>query len=352
MNKVMIISTGLAHGGLERVSSILANELSNRGYKVYFLALYHKEKTYILNDKIVYFNCDINENSKVKRYYLRSKFIFEMVKKYKPDIIYSFVSAETLILTITGSNNKVVYSERTDPTSDSKKIKIIKKFLYSKSKCVVFQTVAAREYFSDKIKKKSVVIANPIDQSLPSWEIDNHEKIVLTACRISPEKNIEMLLNAFKIFVEKNSEYKLKIYGEITNREYYKKLVDMVKNNDIKNEVSFCGFCEDVQEQEKNGEIFVLTSNYEGLSNSMLEALCMGMPCICTDCPCGGAATYIKDGVNGFLVAVNDYKELAIKMDELVGNLELEKRFSEEAKKLKNELDKSYIVDQWEELID
>ena len=60
--------------------------------------------------------------------------------------------------------------------------------------------------------------------------------------------------------------------------------------------------------------LFVLPSDYEGMPNALLEALAMGLPCIATDCPCGGPAMVIDQGRNGWLIPVGDETALAARM--------------------------------------
>ncbi|KAA2318184.1 glycosyltransferase, partial [Bacteroides caccae] len=95
----------------------------------------------------------------------------------------------------------------------------------------------------------------------------------------------------------------------------------------------------------------VSTSDFEGLSNSMLEALSMGLPTICTDCPCGGARMVIEDGVNGFLIPVNNQKSLVDKMLLIAGSSELTIKLSNNALKINNKLNVDNICKQWISLL-
>ena len=63
--------------------------------------------------------------------------------------------------------------------------------------------------------------------------------------------------------------------------------------------------------------MYILSSNYEGMPNSLAEAMALGIPSISTDCPTGGSRELIEDGANGFLVPVNDPAALCSKMLEI-----------------------------------
>ena len=69
--------------------------------------------------------------------------------------------------------------------------------------------------------------------------------------------------------------------------------------------------------------MFVSSSDFEGLSNSMLEAMAMGIPTICTDCPCGGAKMVIENGINGLLTPVGDKDELSAAMQQVADNSQI-----------------------------
>jgi len=97
--------------------------------------------------------------------------------------------------------------------------------------------------------------------------------------------------------------------------------------------------------------MFVSTSDYEGLSNSMIEAMAIGMPCVCTDCAGGGAKMMIQDHENGILVPVGDKQAVYDGMVEIINDNELEKKLSINASDVKNQLCVERIVSQWEKMI-
>ena len=87
-----------------------------------------------------------------------------------------------------------------------------------------------------------------------------------------------------------------------------------IEKLNLQKKVFLPGYTTDIYEKVKKSKIFVSSSDYEGMSNSMLEALSLGLPTICTDCPIGGAGEIIQNGINGILVPVNDLKEMVAAM--------------------------------------
>ena len=97
--------------------------------------------------------------------------------------------------------------------------------------------------------------------------------------------------------------------------------------------------------------IYVSSSDYEGISNSMLEALAIGIPAVCTDCPVGGARRYIRDGENGYLIPVGDADVMADRMLALMEDKKLGESFSKESVKIREELTDDRIFGMWKALL-
>jgi glycosyltransferase involved in cell wall biosynthesis len=293
---------------------------------------------------------NIEDRNKIKKYIKRSKSISDSLDAYKPDVVIAFITQEMLWAGLKGKY-RIVYSERTNPAAKSRKLQIITEWLYRRAYKVVFQTSGARDFFCAKIHDKSAIIANPIKMNLPLWKDYEHEKTIITACRITPEKNLKMLIRAFSNFHKSHKDYLLKIYGEPRNQKAKQELIDLAENLGVRQFVEFPGYSRDIHQEMARSTIFTLTSNYEGLSNSMLEALCIGVPTICTDCPSGGAAMFIRESENGFLVSINDSEALSKKLTQLVDDGNLQEKVSTEAVKLRELLSIDQIVNQWLEVI-
>ena len=111
-----------------------------------------------------------------------------------------------------------------------------------------------------------------------------------------PQKNHKMLIKAFSLFGAKHGDYELVIYGRGETEDAKKDLLQYIEEMDVNNSVTIKEPIDNVHEEIKDSTMFVLSSDYEGVSNALLECLAMGLPCISTDCPCGGSRMLIKDG--------------------------------------------------------
>lgn len=349
MKRITIISHGLSDGGAERVASILANYFAKSGNAVLFIAAYSPEKEYKLNDNIKYVYIDAKEKNKFIKLIHRSWKINKEISDFHSDVIISFIINETIVSNLR-HKIPIIYSLRIDPGIIKKKRFnwFMCKLVYGRAKKIVFQTKKARDFFDDNIRIKGVIIGNPLTPDLPYWNADNHKKVIMTACRLTKQKNLKMLIEGFARFHRNHSEYKLEIYGRGPLEDELKELVLKLRISDY---VDFPGYTSDIHKIMSNAAVFALTSDFEGLSNSMLEALAIGVPCICTDCPPGGAAEYITDGENGMLVPVADTEGFKKKLCILADNDHLCRKLSRRAVLVRNKLDEKTILSQWNDIL-
>lgn len=349
MKKVAIVAQGLSNGGAERVASILANHFAAKGYDTLFIAAYSDDKQYFLDEKITITTIRSEKKNKLFRLIDRNIKIYQELKNFGADTTFSFITNELILSEIKGLS--VIFSLRNDPNhiDNSFIASHLRMFAYTHAKHIVFQTQGAADYFSDTICLNSSIIANPIEASeFPAWNEHSHRKVFMTACRLNRQKNIPMLIRAFIELHKNYPEYNLEIYGK---GELKDELYEMILRNDATSYISLLGHSTNIHKKMSECTAFVLPSDYEGLSNSMLEALVIGIPCICTDCPPGGARTFIKDEVNGLLVPVGDEKALYGAMEKLILNSDMAYNFSKHSSRIRGELDSKVICEKWEKLI-
>lgn len=343
MKTILLITNRLGGGGSERVLTLLANEFKAAGNDVTIVTLKYEEQPYHVDVPVLepFYDSKIRQIIELRK----------IIKEVKPDAVIAFeyhVAMKTVIAAA-GIKCKVIASERNDPHELDNQIckKYLRNFLYGCADVLVCQTDEAKAYFSKRIQKKSVVIMNPIKENLPMWDAENHSKTIINFCRLTKQKNIPLLLDAFQLVHEKHPDYSLVIYGEGEDEQNVRELIRKLKLTDFVRLVT--PFAKNIHEIASRCAMFVSSSDYEGLSNSMLEAMAMGMPVICTDCPIGGARMVIENGKNGLLVPCNDVLALAAAMEKIVTDEKLARAVSAEARKIKNYTANNF--EKWNEIV-
>jgi len=353
--RILFYIASLGLGGAERVVCILANALATKGYEVHIGLVVNRNVLYELSDDVnVHFmDCekDMHMNA-ANRYFYRVQKIKRLAKTVKPCVAISFM-AETNIdvcMAMLGLNIPLIVSERNDPAVDpASRIKqMMRRFLYVRPRGFVFQTPDAQAYFSKSIRDRSVIILNPLSDNLPARKNSNDEKRIVSACRLDKQKNLPLMIDAFQVFVSKHPEYSLEIYGDGKLKDQLKRLIEDKKLND---KIKLMGYCADVHNKVADASMFVLTSDYEGMPNALLEAMAMGIPCISTDCPCGGPRMLMEDGKKGILIPVGDKQELVNAMLFYAENPQEAEKYGLNARQIKEMADRECVVSQWETYI-
>ncbi len=342
--KVLFIANSLGNGGAQRVIGLLASSIKDDDYSVKLLCVNKIEKEYVFDGlKVQYLNKEMVSIKKPTRIKLLRKFL----KKEKPDVIISFeyfLNMDTIIAA-RGLKSKIIVSERNDPAQQKSRrlVNFLRDYLYRKVDVLVCQTPDAKAYFSKKVQKHAVIIPNPVKSGLPLYH-GQSSKTIINFCRLEKQKNLPLLIDAFEQLYNQDNEVKLEIYGDGKERDA---LLQIVNNKHLEESVSINPATINIHEIAAGCKMFVSSSDYEGLSNSMLEAMAMGMPTICTDCPCGGARMVIENKKNGLLVPVGDKQALFEAMNIVFSNEELAVTLSINALKIKDELSQEKITGEW-----
>lgn len=394
-NNIVFTIKQMVGGGAERVISLLSNSFAERGYNTTLIITHQSLKDADLTNiqKKVYsisLEDEVTRESKklksifvlkarfigifnriflrkrdgwylIKKYEVRNHDKVQWLKKYFSNNLQNTIIAflnDSIYLTLlsAGKNEKVIISERNDPRQSlsSKTNFAFFKTMYPKADEMVFQSPDAMQWYRENTSVKGRVIFNPIKPDLPERFIGERKKKIVNFCRISSQKNLHLLVNAFELFAKHYPIYELYIYGDAVGNGaegYIDRIKEAINRLDCKDSIHILPAQKDIHNLIIDYAMFVSSSDFEGMSNSMLEALAIGLPTICTDCPAGGARAIIKDHENGILVPVNDEQALANAMKEVAGNPALAEKLSVNGTKIREELSVDRIVNQWMEII-
>lgn len=328
--KCVLYTSVLSGGGAERVLCQLANRLAAEN-QVILVAAYPSENEYEISDDVqkVYLESSVESKHPLNQIVALRR----LIRTQTPEICISFLPQPNfkLLLSTIGLRTKVVVSVRNDPAREyaGSVNKLLAKWLYPLAAGIVFQTKDAQKWFSEKIIKKSRVIMNQVNPIFFQRARESEEYYVATG-RLNNQKNYPMMIRAFVRFLEKYPDEKLCIYGSGHLEEELQALIKAYK---AENNVFLKGSSNDIPGVLAQAKGFILTSDFEGMPNGLLEAIAMGLPCISTDCPCGGPREIIEDDVSGVLIPVDDEDALFKALCKVQEDKEYRDRIAAAAKK-------------------
>lgn len=360
MNILFVIPT-LGTGGAEHVATILANCLVIN-HKIDFLVMEESSvERYPINPHVHVHEIGVvvTRGNKVRailtfglNFIKQRKALLHWINTIKPDVVISFLpKADILVSSIKKSGQfKWISSERNDPMSRSSIERRVLNILYKKTDMLVCQTKKVAKYYKEQGVRKVCVIRNPvIIENQINLDFRLPYQYLISVGRLAKQKNYEMLIDAFSDVKRKTRcPEKLLILGDGPERE---KLQALIEKLDITKDVLLVGRKKNVMDYLRNAEAFVMSSNYEGLPNALIEAMAARLPVVSTDFFTGAAAELIDDK-NGYLVPVGDkekMKETIEKIVSLPSNVKITMGH-ESAKKIKD-MDVNIICNSWNKLL-
>ena len=346
MSKIAFVTDTMHPGGSERVISVLANEMARRGTSIQIICLRGRDCFYSLayNVKTIFMEQEIEKITMLNKV----KFLRSFVKEKGIDIVIPFMTPVFCftLFALLGTGRTIICSERIDPTKTSKVRKLLRAVLLPTTSYLVVQTEQIKKYYSGCIQKKCSVIYNPVSDSFFEGNKVVSKKRFISVGRLAHQKNQRMLIDAFFHVHQRYPDYSLSIYGEGPLKEELQSFIDSKGLNDA---VRLEGTSSDISKELHSSFAFCLTSDFEGMSNAMIEALCAGIPLISTNV--SGAAELLGNNEGGLIVPVHDTEAFASAMLKLVESPSLVERMRNYNLKKREEFRTSQIVDKWIEII-
>ena len=347
--EVIFVSNVLANGGAARVLTVLANRFAAQGQRIGIFSYRPHADEYPVGFDVAKAYGPQGAGLMVR---LRRLYAIRRYAKRNPGatvVAFEYFVNMEVVVACLGLGNRVLVSERNDPArvGSGFPTDLIRKLLYRKADALVCQTAEAAAHFSNRIRK--VVILNPVKADLPAPVEGERRKTVVTFSRLESQKNLAMLVRAFAAFRTHHPEYTLEIYGDGSERDV---LLALAKSLSLADSLKISPARSDVHDLVRDCAMFALPSDYEGLSNSMIEAMALGLPTICTDCPCGGARMLIKHEENGLLVPVGDVDALTRAMTWVADDADRANAIGNAASSLRERLSLQAVASEWSKVIE
>lgn len=334
-------------GGAGKMIKLLANSVCHHFRHTTLLELYSPVRGKEIDDAINVIPLGIKMDGKLSFRLRAIRLIRSQIKSIKPDIVVTFVSHECMLTRFAtiGLKTKVCSCEREDPYTFPWIDKILFSIAYRLSDYAFFQLPKARDFYGKSLLRKSFVIPNVF---IPPKGFNpfngERKKTIVSAGRFVEQKGYDMLINAFAIVHKSHPEYSLVLYGEGPLENSYK--IQSSKLG-IKDSLYLPGYVKDVASAIREDGIFVLSSIFEGIPNSLIEAMSTGIPCVATDCSPGGPRYLSDNGKRLILVPMNDCKKIAESICYLIENPEYADKLGDSGRYVLELLEPQKILGMW-----
>lgn len=345
MKLTFVIST-LHAGGAERVISLLANSFCQKGYEVEIVCINKHLVFYPIDEKVkVWFAEDEVKSPSIlkKVFWLRNH-----IKNDRPDVVIAFM-LEVYCVTLAsliGVSVPVISSERIDPHFFGRAKGLLRWLLLRRTTHLVVQTVRIKDFYSAKLQSRTTIIPNPVTDKVFSLTPTLKQKRIIAVGRLAYQKNYPMMFRAFAKVHHDFPDWQLVVYGNGPQKDEIRGVIERLG---MEGHIILAGKSDHVVEEMNKSSLFVMSSDYEGMSNALLEAVCVGLPVISTDV--SGARDLITEGVNGYIVPVGNERALTLALSSMLSSPEKMDEMGRQSKALAPRFREEQIVGQWEGLI-
>lgn len=302
--KLLFVIVNLEKGGAQRVMLNLCNAL-NYNHTIEIIVLRESDIGYPADNLRIRNLNDIRLKNRFIRFILNRNQLKKILKEGKYDGVISFLPEPNFMVCSIKDKAFKIINVRNDPTIEYQGIyHTLMRYFYPKANHCVVQTEKIKHYFEPYIRELSI-IPNPVS------DIQKHtierKPIILNAGRLVPQKNQKLLIQAFKTISETYPNYECHIYGD---GHLKSELNELITQFELSHKIKLFQPDDLIFKHMQEAEIFVLSSDYEGYPNVLLESMVCGCAVISTDCASGGPSAIIQNEVNGLLVPVKDEKAL------------------------------------------
>ncbi|HYG42708.1 MAG TPA: glycosyltransferase family 4 protein [Bordetella sp.] len=290
----------------------------------------------------------------------RVRALRQVLRRFQPDIVLGMMTTASVlaVLAAWGLPCRVIATEHTHPPSQalSGLWQRLRRLTYPRAARVVALTRGTADWLARHVPgSRLAVIPNPVHWPLSRGEpvlappaADGRRRL-LAVGRLHPDKGFDLLIQAYARIAGQHPDWDLVILGEGSERQ---RLQDQVDAAGLQARVAMPGRVGNVGDWYGNADLYVLSSRFEGLSNTLLESLASGLAAVCFDCDTGPREV-VRDGVDGVLVRPNgDVPALAAALAALMDDPAGRRAMAERAIEARERFSARRVLGQWQELFD
>lgn len=339
-------------GGTERVTSVIANELTKNDFEVTIISCQHGNYCrFKLNEQIKLHSLkgEACTNPLLRKLYVQ-RHLVHYVKEKGIDILIAVDVALYLYLVplqIKKICKCIAWEHFNYYINQNKMVKYARKIAAKHADCVVVLGKNDLNNYLTHYKhiKRITCIYNPI--AVDVYETSPlTQKRAIAVGRLHRQKGFDMLIEAWSLIEKEVPDWNLDIYGQGLLKDNLQGRIDELQLKNIK----LRGFSDDIHKEYMNSSLFFFSSRFEGFGLVLMEAMATGLPAVSFRCK-EGPEEIIDDGVNGFLVEEGNVRQFADCAIKLMNNENLLKQFASKTKKDLGRFDTDTIIEQWIELL-
>jgi len=357
--RILVVSSSLSEGGAERFASTLLVHLDRLVFEPH-LCVFRDPVTYPLPEDVT---VRILQKRRPWHWLRTARRLARLVGEIRPQVVLSNMAATGRVTGMALNRCRVrpnwVARVAADPAPDEGRlVRWMTRRTLSGAKLFVANSRGLQTGFTDWypfVRGRIRQIYNPVDfQSIDQLaaqkaevEADSGRPLIVSVGRLTRQKRPDLLLEAFaKVRAETNAELWMIGDGPLRDRT-----AAQVKQLGLQQDVRLLGFTSNPYALMRQAMLYVLSSDYEGLPNALIEAQGMGLPAVATNCPYG-PEEIITPGRTGILIPVGDAPVLATGILGLLSEPEHSRKMGQAAREdVRKRFDSQIVVRQWEELI-
>lgn len=329
---VLLVVSHLGHGGTQRVVCNLANGWSRQGYRVRLLLMNRRRSNAIHLDPAVETEFLVYVPPRwtvlhLGGLYKRARWILNLrrrIRASRAPLVISFIrstNAQVLLACLGANGQRIVVCERNDPARQPirQPWAMLSHLLYRTAALVTVNSRGAAQSLSSLVPEEKLVYvpniltpARPADLTLPA-------PTIVAGGRLVPQKALDVLLRAYAERQDELKGWRIALLGEGSAR---RDLEQLARSLGIEDRIDWPGHVPDSYAYFRAADIFVLPSRYEGMPNSLLEAMSCGLPVVVSDAS-SGPLEVVEHARTGLVVPCDDVEALAAAIVRLAHDPEL-----------------------------
>jgi GalNAc-alpha-(1->4)-GalNAc-alpha-(1->3)-diNAcBac-PP-undecaprenol alpha-1,4-N-acetyl-D-galactosaminyltransferase len=359
MRSVSIVIESLGGGGAQNVVSAVANAWCKAGRIVHVITFSAPDSDRFALDPAIHRTVigGVGEAKSLLQAILanirRLVRLRKAIKATGTEVVLGMVGTTNIlsVLAARGLGRRIIISERNDPRRQSlgKIWDMLRRLLYRRADLVVANSRNALAGLEEYVPAQKLRwLPNPLRAAGTASAVPVEPPLILAVGRLHHQKGFDVLLRAFEILLRRYPDWTLVILGEGDERRGLQHLAEQLC---IARQVRFPGYVAEPFGWYNAATLFVQPSRFEGLPNTVLEAMSCGLPCVVTDAQ-PGILEFLTDRQSGIVVPVESSDALAAAMEELIENKTMRETLGQNARLAVAGCRADNVVRMWSELVD